>query len=47
VEQVFIPKSLEEPVRRWVGNYRTVRELLEEVSEASWQRLRVRKGRTR
>ena len=47
VEQVFIPRDLEEDVQRWVQTYRTVRELLEEISEASWHRLRMRKGRTR
>ena len=46
VEQVFIPKDLEGLVRSWVRNYRTVRELLEELSDASWQKLRAQKART-
>jgi hypothetical protein len=45
VEQLFIPKDLEEKVRRWVQTYHTVRELLEELSEASWHDLRTQKAR--
>jgi hypothetical protein len=47
VEQVFIPKDLEDQVRRWARNYRTVRELLEKLSDASWQKLRAQKARTK
>jgi hypothetical protein len=47
VEQVFIPKHLEDQVRRWARSYRTVRELLEKLSEASWQKLRAQKARTK
>lgn len=47
VEQCYVPRDLEEQVERWVENYRTVRGLLEEVSEASWERLRAEKGRSK
>ena len=47
VEQVFIPRDLEEQVRRWVSNHHTVRELLEGLSELSWANLRAQKARKR
>ena len=47
VEQVFIPRDLEEQVRRWVGNHHTARELLEKLSELSWEKLRAQKARKR
>jgi hypothetical protein len=45
VEQVFIPRDLEEQVRRWVRNHHTARELLEELSDLSWAKLRAQKAR--
>ena len=47
VHQLFIPKDIEQDVRKWVHNYRTVRELLEKLSEASWERLGAHKARTK
>jgi len=47
VEQLYVPRELEEQVERWVRNYRTARELLEQISEASWERLRVDKRRAK
>jgi hypothetical protein len=47
VHQVFIPRDIADQVRRWVHNYRTVRELLEKLSEASWERLQAHKARKR
>ena len=43
VQQVFIPKDIEEQVREWVRNYRSVRELLEQLSELYRQRLHAQK----
>lgn len=39
-EQLYIPRSKEAMVREWVKNYRTVKELLEEISSSYWERLR-------
>jgi hypothetical protein len=47
VEQVFIPRDIEEQVQRWVRNYRTARELLEKLSELSWEKLHAQKARKR
>lgn len=40
IEQLYIPKEKEEIVRRWVGNYRIVQELLEKISCSYWDRLK-------
>ncbi|MGB7296516.1 MAG: DUF6788 family protein [Candidatus Aminicenantales bacterium] len=40
LEQLYIPAEKEEMVREWVKNYRTVKELLEEISSSYWERLR-------
>lgn len=47
VEQFYVPRDLEEQVERWVRNYRTARELLEQISEASWETLRADKRRAK
>jgi hypothetical protein len=47
VEQLFIPRDLEEQVRRWVRNHHTARERLEKLSELSWEKLRAQKARKR
>ncbi len=44
VEQLFIPKRLEGQVRQWVGNYHSVRGLLERLSEGAWKELRTQKA---
>lgn len=41
--QLFVPRDLEECVRQWVENYHKVRDLLEQVSELSWERIKARK----
>lgn len=40
--QLFIPKEKEEEVRRWVGNYHRVCELLDELSELFWEKVITR-----
>jgi len=40
-----LPKDIEQEVREWVESYRTVRELLEKLSEVSWERLQAHKAR--
>jgi hypothetical protein len=41
-QQLFIPKALESEARRWVEDYRRVRELLEELSKIYWDKLKRR-----
>jgi len=45
VHQVFIPRDAEEQVREWVSNYRSVRDLLERLSEMYRERLSAQKAR--
>jgi len=40
---LFVPKDWEEKVKVWVGNYREVKKLLEEVCDEGWQRVVNRK----
>jgi hypothetical protein len=40
---LFVPRDWEEKVRAWVGNYREVKKLLEEVCEEGWNRVVNRK----
>lgn len=42
--QLFIPRVLEAQTRQWVETYQRVRELLEELSQLHWDKLRSRKG---
>lgn len=42
MRQLFIAKEKEEEVRRWVGNYHRVCELLDELSELFWERVKVK-----
>jgi len=44
LRQLFIPKELEPQARQWVDAYQRLRQLLEELSELHWQKLRQRKG---
>jgi len=41
--QFFVPKDWEPRVRQWVGDYHSVRNLLEEVSRIYWDKLRHRR----
>ena len=47
IRQVFVPRALHKEVRQWVANYHTVQQLLERLSEQSWQRLKARKDEAR
>jgi hypothetical protein len=40
--QLFVPHSLEPQARQWVASYRRIRELLDELSELYWDKLRRR-----
>jgi hypothetical protein len=41
--QVFVPPDLEEEVRQWVDNYHAATDLLEQVSEGTWEELKRKK----
>lgn len=43
LRQLFVPKSWEDRIRQAVGDYREMQQLIEELSEIEWQRLRERK----
>ncbi len=38
-QQVIVPRSMEEQVRQWVANYRTLHENIEAVSDAHWDKI--------
>ena len=35
----YIPKAWETRIKRWAGNYRKARDLLEQISEEAWSKL--------
>ena len=43
VRQMCVPKGLQDPVRRAVGNCQEVQRLIEAISELEWKRLLARK----
>ena len=42
LRQLFIPLDLEEQARSWVDNYQRIRQLLEELSQIHWDKLKRR-----
>lgn len=40
--QLFIPLEAEEKARGWVENYQRIRQLLEEISQLHWDKLKRR-----
>lgn len=40
--QLFIPRSLEPQARQWVDSYQRLRQLLDELSQIYWDKLRRR-----
>ncbi len=44
VRQIWIPKSLHDPVRQAVGEFQEMQRLLSEVSELEWKRFLARKS---
>ena len=42
LRQFCIPRELEPRVRLWVQNYREVKQLLEQISELYWDKIRKR-----
>jgi hypothetical protein len=43
LRQICVPQAWQERVRRAVNDYRKMQELIEEVSELEWKRLKERK----
>ena len=41
--QLYVPKELEERVRQAVDNYQKLQEIVEELSEAEWNRIKKEK----
>ncbi len=42
--QICVPKAWQERVRQAVNDYHRMQELIEEISELEWKRLKQRKG---
>jgi hypothetical protein len=42
LQQLYVPHSLERTVEQWVATYKDLRELLEELSQRQWDKLRRR-----
>lgn len=42
LRQLFIPLDIEEKARDWVDNYQRIRQLLEELSQLHWDKLKRR-----
>ncbi len=42
IRQLFIPKSSEAKTRQWVDAYQQIREILEELSQLHWDKLKRR-----
>jgi hypothetical protein len=42
VRQLFVPASLESRVRTWVDEYQHVQDLVEQISEMYWEKIRNR-----
>jgi hypothetical protein len=43
LEQLYIPKPLEPTVRRWLDQGRDLQELLRQISQLHWEKLRQQK----
>lgn len=41
-QQLYVPKSWEPRVRAWIAAYRRAKQLLDEISDMSWERIRDR-----
>ena len=42
-QQLYVPKSQEAKVRKWIEQYEQVERLLEEISDLHWKKVRHRK----
>ena len=44
LRQLYIPSGYEALVRQWVANQQKVKQLLKEISEVYWQKVKQRQG---
>jgi hypothetical protein len=44
VRQLYIPKDWADRVRQWVDNHHKIRDLMDEISEIQWDRIKHRQG---
>lgn len=44
LRQLYVPKAREDDVRQWVDSHREARELLEEISQLYWRRMKKRES---
>ncbi len=42
-QKLFVPEAYAVQVREWIGNYRRIRQLLEQVSDDLWQAVKERR----
>ena len=42
--QLYVPRQLEAKVRQWVRNYHAIRDLMDQVSQIHWDKVRTRQG---
>ena len=47
LEQLYIPRSLEEKVRRWLEQGRDLQDLLRQISQLHWEKIRQQKQEKR
>jgi len=44
LRQLYIPQAYEERVRQWVANHKELKQLVKEISEVYWNRIKQRQG---
>jgi hypothetical protein len=44
LRQLYIPVAYEARVRQWVDNHKQLKELLRELSDVHWERIKQRQG---
>ena len=42
--QLYVPRQLEAKVRQWVRNYHAARDLMDQISQIHWDKVRTRQG---
>jgi hypothetical protein len=44
LRQLYIPVAYEDQVRQWVSNHKELKDLLRQISEVYWEKVRNRQG---
>jgi hypothetical protein len=44
LHQLYVPKQWEQAVQQWVDNDHEIRDLMEQISQLHWQRVKNRQG---